>query len=81
MDWELIKKHAYQLDSVLKKEKKPDEVDPEIGHMMLVWCYADAKWLSELPRDQRKQGLQKVHELFRDDVADMAKLILKGEIP
>jgi hypothetical protein len=81
MDWELIKRHAYQLDAVLKKQKQPGEVDPEIGHMMLVWCYCDARWLADLPAEERKEGLEKVHELFRDDVKDMAKLILKGEIP
>lgn len=81
MDWGLIKRHAYQLDSVLKKQKQTSEVDPEIGHMMLVWCYCDARWLADLPVDERKEGLEKVHELFRDDVRDMAKLILKGEIP
>ncbi len=81
MDWELIKRHAYQLDAVLKKQKTPSEVDPEIGHMMLVWCYCDARWLADLPAEERKEGLERVHELFRDDVKDMAKLILKGEIP
>jgi hypothetical protein len=81
MDWELIKRHAYQLDAVLKKQKHPGEVDPEIGHMMLVWCYCDARWLADLPAEERKEGLDRVHELFRDDVKDMAKLILKGEIP
>lgn len=81
MDWEKIKRHAYQLDAVLKKEKKASEVDPEIEHMMLTWCYCDARWLADLPADERKEGLNKVHELFRDDVRDIAKLILKGDIP
>jgi hypothetical protein len=81
MDWELIKRHAYQLDAVIKKQKSTDEVDPEIGHMMLVWCYCDARWLADLPADERKTGLERVHDLFRDDVKDMARLILKGEIP
>jgi len=81
MDWEKIKRHAYQLDAVLKKEKKASEVDPEIEHMMLTWCYCDARWIAGMPADERKEGLNKVHELFRDDVRDMAKLILKGDIP
>lgn len=81
MDWELIKRHAYQLDSVLKKEKRPDEVDPEINHMMLTWCYCDAAWIASLPAENRKEGLHRVHEMFRDDVAAIAKKIIKGEIP
>ena len=81
MDWQLIKKHAYQLDAVLKKQKQASEVDSEIEHMMLTWCYCDARWIADMPKEQRKEALLRVHELFRDDVKQIATMIVKGEIP
>jgi len=81
MDWHKIKRHAEQFNKLLDKELTVNEVDDEVSHALAFMMYADARWIAELPKEQRKQGLHKVHELFRDDVADMAKLILKGEIP
>jgi acyl-CoA reductase-like NAD-dependent aldehyde dehydrogenase len=81
MDWDKIKRHADQFDRLLKKQLTVNEVDPEVSHALAFVMYADARWIAELPKDERKEALQRVHEICRDDVRDMAALIIKGDIP
>ena len=81
MDWHKIKADSAQFDALLKKELTVNDVDPHVSHMLAVICYTDAAWIAELPAEQRKDGLAAVHETFRKDVGDMARLIIKGEIP
>ena len=81
MDWELIKKHSAEFDALVKKEATIGNVSAEVNHMLAVVCYTDAAWIASLPGSERKEALTRVHEIFRDDVSAMAKMIIKGEIP
>ena len=81
MDWNKIKRHAAQFEALLSKKLDVDDVDPEVSHSLAVMIYADARWIADLPKDERKGALSRVHELCRDDVKDMASMIIKGEIP
>lgn len=81
MDWEKIKRHAEQFNQLLDKKLTVNDVDPEVSHALAFVMYADARWIADAPAEQRKEMLLKVHELCRDDVSDMAKLIIKGKIP
>lgn len=81
MDWHKIKHHAKQFDDLLNKKVTVTEVDEEVSHALAFMMYADARWIADAPKEQRKDMLDKVHEDCRDDVRDMATLIIKGEIP
>ena len=81
MDWHKIKRHAEQFNKLLDKELTVNEVDEEVSHALAFMMYADARWIADAPKDHRKGLLDKVHELCRDDVSDMAKLIITGKIP
>ncbi len=81
MDWDKIKRHADQFDRLLKKQLTVNDVDPEVSHALAFIMYADARWVADMPKEHRKEALQRVHEICRDDVRDMAALIIKGDIP
>jgi hypothetical protein len=81
MDWQKIKHHSDQFDRLMKKELTVTDVDEEVSHALAFMLYADARWIADMPKEQRKEALQRVHPLCRDDVRDMAALIIKGEIP
>jgi hypothetical protein len=80
MDWQLIKRHSDQFNKLLAGEIGINEVDPEVNHAMAFICYGDAEWVTQAPKEERKLRLERVPETVRDDVAAMAKLIIKGEI-
>ncbi len=81
MDWQKIKNHAEQFNKLLDKELTVNDVDAEVSHALMIMIYADAAWIAEIPKSERKEALLKVHEICRDDVRDVATLIVKGEIP
>jgi uncharacterized protein YciW len=81
MDWHKIKRHAAQFDALLAKKVTVHEVDEEVSHALAIMIYADAQWLVSHPKDERKAAAERIPELTRQDTVDMAKLIMKGEIP
>lgn len=81
MDWQRIKRLAADFDDAVEKRKTLQEVDPIINDFLLTVCYCDAKAIADAPKEQRKEILQKCHAVFRDDVEQIAKGILKGDIP
>lgn len=81
MDWEKIKKHAEQFNQLIDKKLTVDQVDEEVSHALAMMIYADARWVADAPKEQRQAMLERVHEICRDDVKDMAALIIKGKIP
>jgi uncharacterized protein YciW len=81
MDWHKIKRHAAQLDALLAKKVTVHEVDEEVSHALAIIIYADARWLASHPKEARKAATERIPELTRQDTIDMAKLILRGEIP
>jgi hypothetical protein len=78
MDWDKIKETAADFDAILSKQKTPDECCEHAQIMLAALMYCDAKWIAELPKNERKAALQQVYEPFRDDVAEMAKMIVRG---
>ncbi len=78
MDWQKIKHHAIQFDRLVKKECTVEDVEPEVSHALAMMIYADAMWIAEAPKEQRKEMLERVHEITREDTKDMATLIIKG---
>ncbi len=80
MDWQRIKRHAEQFNKLMDKELTVNDVDEEVSHALAFMMYADAAWVASAPKDERQNRLAKVHESCRDDVRDMAKLIVKGQI-
>lgn len=78
MDWDKIKEAAADFDALLNGSKKPDECCEHARIMLAALMYCDAKWIAGLPKQERKAALQQVYEPFRDDVADMAKMIVRG---
>lgn len=78
MDWPKIRNHAIQFDRLVKKECTVADVDEEVSHALAMMIYADAMWIAEAPKEQRKEMLERVHEITREDVKDMATLIIKG---
>lgn len=81
MDWEKIKKHAKQFDDLFNKRVTVADVDDEVSHALAIMLYADARWIADAPKDQRKAMLERVHADCRQDVKDMAAMIIKGQIP
>lgn len=80
MDWQRIKRHAEQFDKLMNKELCVHDVDEEVSHALAFMMYADALWIANAPKDERKERIARVHESCRDDVRDMAKLIIRGDI-
>ena len=78
MDWQKIKEAAADFDAILAKQKTPQECCEHAQIMLAALMYCDAKWIAEAPKSLRKEYLERVYEPFRDDVADMAKMIVKG---
>lgn len=81
MDWQKIKHHAAQFDKLMKKELTVENVDDEVSHALAIMIYADARWIADAAKEQRQGMLERVHEICRDDVKDVAALIIKGKIP
>ena len=81
MDWQRIKKLAADFDDAVEKRKSLADVDPVINDFLLTVCYCDARAIADAPKESRKQILQRCHAVFRDDVEQIAKGILKGDIP
>lgn len=81
MDWEKIKRHAQQFNDLLDKKVSVHEVDEEVSHALAFVMYADARWIADATKEQRKAMLNNVHQLCREDVKDMAALIIQGKIP
>lgn len=80
MDWAKIKRHAEQFDQLIDGKLTVADVDQEVSHALAFIMYADASWLASGSKEQRKEMLERVYKPFQSDVADMAKMIIKGEI-
>ena len=81
MDWQRIKRLAADFDDAVEKRKSLREVDTIINDFLLTVCYCDARAIADAPKEERKNILQRVHPVFRDDVESIAKMIIKGDIP
>lgn len=79
MDWEKIRHHAIQFDRLVKKEYTIADVDEEVSHALAMMIYADAMWIADAPKEQRKELLERIPELTRQDTKDIATLIIKGQ--
>ncbi len=80
MDWQRVKKAAEDFDAILAKQITPPEAFEDAQIMLAALMYCDAKWIAEAPQSLRKEYLSRVYEPFQDDVRDMAKMIIKGQI-
>ena len=81
MDWAKIKHRADQFDRLIKKELTVADVDIEVSEGLLMMIYADARWIADLPKEERKEAIERIPELTRQDTKDIAAMIIKGEIP
>lgn len=81
MDWAKIKHRADQFDRLIKKELTVADVDIEVSEGLLMMIYADARWIADMPKEERKKALERIPELTRQDTKDIAALIIRGEIP
>ena len=77
MDWQKIRHHAIQFDRLVKKECTVTDVDEEVSHALAMMIYADAMWIADAPKEQRKEMLERIPELTRQDTKDMATMIIR----
>lgn len=80
MDWQRIKQASNDFDALLEKRITPPEACEDAQIMLAALMYSDAKWVSEMPKEQRKESLHRVYAPFQEDVREMAKMILTGRI-
>lgn len=80
MDWKRIKKASSDFDEILAKKISPNDACEDAQIMLAALMYSDAVWLVNQPKDERKTALGRVYAPFQDDVKEMAKMIIKGEI-
>lgn len=80
MDWQRIKQAANDFDALLNGQIGPDGACDDAKVMLAALMYADAKWIASAVKEDRKIMLNKVYPPFQDDVKDMVKMIVKGEI-
>lgn len=80
MDWERVKKASADFDAIINKQINPADACEDANIMLAALMYCDAKWIAEAPKANRKAMLEKVYKPFQDDVKDMVKMIVNGQI-